>query len=335
MYIGNSEIRVLQAGYGDCIFISIKKEDCEFNILIDGGLACTYYNPKNKRCPKGPLKLLLDELKSHERRIDLLIITHVDGDHILGICKWFESDFPDSCFVKEVWLNDDIVVNFSHDLNNTASDAASLIQMMKDRGISYKNDIVRPMCVHNDYCYIRVFAPNVVYRNVMARKIEDSLNNAASENECQSFTIRQLVQRDWNMSAISDENKASIAFELQTWDGIRLLLLGDAEYEDIIDGFNEIYADREAPLEYDLVKLSHHGSRNNFHPDFLNMLYSKYYVVSSNGNKFHLPHKEVLAQIIDKTDSSILFNYRERMEEMFCEQDYLDYPLLKDRISTI
>lgn len=93
-----TEIQILKAGYGDSIFLSIKRESSEYNILIDGGLSATYYDAKNKRSPNGPLKRLLDGLKADGRCIDLLIVTHVDDDHIGGIRKWFEMDFPEKRF---------------------------------------------------------------------------------------------------------------------------------------------------------------------------------------------------------------------------------------------
>ena len=35
-------VNILQAGYGDSIFISIKRGGLTFNILVDGGLASAY-----------------------------------------------------------------------------------------------------------------------------------------------------------------------------------------------------------------------------------------------------------------------------------------------------
>lgn len=67
----------------------------------------------------------------------------------------------------------------------------------------------------------------------------------------------------------SPENEASIAFELECWDGVKLLLLGDANYQDYMEGLKLFHPDKEEKLEYNIVKLSHHGSKNNFHPDFL------------------------------------------------------------------
>lgn len=45
----NVTIEVLPAGYGDSIFMSMHKENKVFNILVDGGLASTYYSVKDIR----------------------------------------------------------------------------------------------------------------------------------------------------------------------------------------------------------------------------------------------------------------------------------------------
>lgn len=329
----NWELQVLDAGYGDSIFLSLKQRNSEYNILIDGGLASTYYNAKNKRKPSGSLKLLLDELKAKERCIDLLIVTHIDDDHIGGIRKWFEKDFPEDNFVKQVWLNNDMHIDENGDLNNSADRVVSVIQKLRENRVCYRYDIVKGVEESNEFCTIRVIAPKIEFRNVIAKKIKASLDNAATTDKL--LTIKELVQQEWVMDSNTDENKASIALELEIWDGTKLLLLGDAEYEDVANGLNLFYKDRKAQLKYDFVKLSHHGSMNNFHPDFLKMIYAKSYIVSTNGKKFGHPDKEVLAQIISKSDSCIFFNSESRMKSMFCEQDFIDYPNLHNRIDTI
>lgn len=91
-------ISLLQASYGDSIFISKNG----YNILIDGGIAQTYQDFHNRRNPDKPLKLLIDDLKRKEQHIDLLIVTHIDDDHIGGIKEWFEYDYPDDDFVREI-----------------------------------------------------------------------------------------------------------------------------------------------------------------------------------------------------------------------------------------
>ena len=331
MNLKNCELRVLDAGYGDSIFLSIKKANTEFNILIDGGLASTYFNPKNKRQKNGPLKLLLEELKENAQSIDLLVVTHIDDDHIGGISKWFEMDFPEKGFIKRIWLNNDIYIKDSVSLNNSVQTAISVFQKLQQNQISYRSDIVKGIIFSNELCTIRVLAPRLEYRNIVADKIKASLDNTAKKSVLP--TINELLQQDWVMCTNTEENKASIAFELEIWDGTKMLMLGDSEYEDVLDGLNGFYKNSEGLLEYAFVKLSHHGSKNNFHPSFLSKIHARTYIVSTNGKKFGHPDKEVLAQIISNSDSFIIFNNQTVMNSMFCEQDFEDYPDLNQRIS--
>lgn len=185
----NVTIEVLQAGYGDCIFISIMKENRLFNILVDGGQASTYYNVREKRNSSGALKTLLNRLKDNREHIDLLVCTHVDDDHIGGIRKWFEMDFPTKDFVHEIWINDDMSLADKHDLNNTSRHAASIIQKLKEQNISYQNGIVTGVAKEYEFCSIHVVAPTIEHHDVIAHDIYESLDNASSEKANNKKTL--------------------------------------------------------------------------------------------------------------------------------------------------
>ena len=61
-------------------------------ILIDGGRPGTY--------PR--LRQLLDQLDDKE--LELMVVTHVDQDHILGVLAMLEDDTLPVTF-KDVWFN--------------------------------------------------------------------------------------------------------------------------------------------------------------------------------------------------------------------------------------
>lgn len=92
------EIEVLPANEGDCILITIEKED--IHILIDGGTAETYRNY---------LKTRLIQLKNEGKVIDLLIVTHIDNDHIGGIIELLKENGSDMdakiIRIKNIWHN--------------------------------------------------------------------------------------------------------------------------------------------------------------------------------------------------------------------------------------
>jgi len=88
-------IELIQAAQGDCIWIEYgANSDSLHRILIDGGTSDTY-----KR-----LKKRIECLPSDERHFDLLIITHIDADHIAGILKLIEKDDLGISF-SDIWFN--------------------------------------------------------------------------------------------------------------------------------------------------------------------------------------------------------------------------------------
>ena len=319
-----SSLEVLKASYGDCIFVTIQDKGAVYTIMIDGGTPSTYsFKDKKQKTEAGPLKLKLSELREKGRCIDLLIITHVDNDHIGGIIKWFEDDIPSPDFVKRIWMNDDTEINASQSLNNTPGQAASLKDTLTNNGFNLENQIVKGKEFSFNWGKIKILAPTPDDHNKVARKIGVNLDN--KENNNYKKSIRQLVEEGWKVDAVSDENDASIAFLLQTNDGENDLFLGDGNIDTIIESLNGIKR-TEKRINCKWVKLSHHGSKNNFKPEILDYVQAENYIFSSNGDYYGHPDKEVMAWLVDKTAASLWFNYLERGKEMVTAQDKEDYP---------
>lgn len=88
-------IQMVKAGEGDCFLLRFTFESKKYNLLIDGGPA---------RCWESGLKLALDDLISAGERVNLMIITHIDSDHIGGAIKLFSLP-KFSALVDEIWFN--------------------------------------------------------------------------------------------------------------------------------------------------------------------------------------------------------------------------------------
>ena len=327
------KIEALKATYGDCIFVTIQDKESVFTIMIDGGTPSTYsFKNKKQKSEAGPLKLKLSELRERGRSIDLLIITHVDNDHIGGISRWFDEDMPSPDFVKCIWMNDDTEINASQSLNNTPGLAASLKETLTCNGFNLECQIVKGKEFSFNWGKITILAPTADDHNKVARKIGANLNNKENNNYRKS--IKQLMEEGWKVDAVSDENDASIAFLLQTNDGEKDLFLGDGNIDTINETLSGIKrAEKEINCKW--VKLSHHGSKNNFRPEFLDYVRAENYIFSSNGDYYGHPDKEVMAWLVDKTDSTLWFNYLERGKEMVMAQDKEDYPDILLRMKEI
>ena len=87
-------IKLFPAGYGDCVLLSIGESGKNFHMLIDGGVTETY---------SGSIKQELQEIRSAGEKIDLVVCTHMDNDHISGLVKMLKDHNAD--VIGNVWYN--------------------------------------------------------------------------------------------------------------------------------------------------------------------------------------------------------------------------------------
>jgi beta-lactamase superfamily II metal-dependent hydrolase len=107
------KIKTFQAEHGDAFLLSFGDNE-DINILIDMGLAQTY-----EKKIKPELKIL----KENEKKIDLLVITHVDNDHITGAITFIEENRAEQNIIEvnEVWHNSYRHLQFDKGINNELS----------------------------------------------------------------------------------------------------------------------------------------------------------------------------------------------------------------------
>ncbi|HFR4217626.1 TPA: AVAST type 1 anti-phage system MBL fold metallo-hydrolase Avs1a [Bacillus cereus] len=93
------KVEMFPALQGDCFLISFNDEK-KTHILIDGGFEETYHQF---------LKNRLIEIAEKGEEIALLVVTHIDADHIEGIIELFKenqtSEESQVIKIKEVWHN--------------------------------------------------------------------------------------------------------------------------------------------------------------------------------------------------------------------------------------
>lgn len=206
------EIIMFPAKSGDCILIRYLKEG--FNVLIDGGFSCTYNQY---------LKPYLLKIAKNGARLNLIIVTHIDRDHINGIKQFLmdngAANNPKIIRVDEIWFNgfrnmpiegktDNTEIPFSElgHLHNMAS-ANSESDDDTTENISHRDgNCLADILVENGYAWNSSFSKavavddkaHVEYENIhieILNPLMEDLNNLAEnwigelKRKCRSIVI--------------------------------------------------------------------------------------------------------------------------------------------------
>lgn len=86
-------IELLPARHGDCLLLEYGDASRPHRVLIDGGPIGAY----------GALSQRLAALPADQRELELLVITHVDGDHIEGCLKLLNH--RELATFRDIWFN--------------------------------------------------------------------------------------------------------------------------------------------------------------------------------------------------------------------------------------
>lgn len=340
------KIKFLKAFNGDSILISFKdNEGINRNILIDGGVRDTYEMNigAQRKLVDGELKTTIASIRRNGQFIDLLIITHIDDDHIKGILELFNKDANAYKIIKEIWFNsggliaeslqakenEDLKLFINPDKKKLTSipQGIEFSKYIKAKGI-WERKIIIQGDIHSKYGLdFRILSPSKIKLEKLLKeweKEDPDLKTAAKLNDY-SISLKEFVENDKFEEDSAFPNGSSIAFIL-TYNDKNLLFLGDAHPSIIVEGLQKFEFSPENPLEAELVKISHHGSRGNTSVELLKYLKSRNYIISTNGRKDQHPHKQFLARLInEKNDCNIFFNYPERIDMIFSEQDKNEY----------
>lgn len=278
---------------GDAILIRFFGDDKKYhNIMIDGGFVKTY---------KSTLKPVLVEIKESGEKIDLVVGTHYDGDHIGGLLAFVnDSSFSIENFVDQ-WM-----INFDLPLLDSAG-AVSVQQLMtlKNKLLGSERRFHQPVLFSlSPYEFyglsLTVLSPDVERYQAAQIEIEKRSSLIASAGNDYAITIDEFATKvvDESGEDTSPANGSSIAFLLKAND-YNCLLLADAFPSVICKSIRALGRDESKPLEVDSIKLSHHGSKGNISNEFLAITKTLNYVISGNAiNTHNLPNKETIARIL-------------------------------------
>lgn len=318
-------VRLLKAKHGDCILVSHTEDNVTFNLLIDGGPPSTFkHGPRHMR--KGDLCSVLDEIKFKNQIIDLVILTHVDHDHIGGLIRAFKAPGYLQDLVKSVWFNasKNITDYFDHPeiLENniqlsdgspetSPSQGKNLEALLQEIKCQKKPIIIAGQVLEEGPFRFTILSPTDKGLKKLLRvwpKEKKPAETSPKEKD-HNLSFNEILSEDQFSRDTSDTNESSIAFILEVA-GRSMLFLGDAHDKTIISSLQSLGYSSEKPLNVDMVKVSHHGSKGNTSVEFLEMINTSRFLISTDGSHHGLPDKRTIARILASNDEGIVyFNY--------------------------
>lgn len=91
-------LQMLPAGPGDCLWLEYGTPPDTRVVIIDGGLR------KTAPVLRKRIEAACRERGIEKLEVELLVVTHIDNDHIVGIIELLK-DPPECLHVKEIWFN--------------------------------------------------------------------------------------------------------------------------------------------------------------------------------------------------------------------------------------
>lgn len=331
------KIKSFPAKEGDSFFIQIKSNDdgIEFskNILVDGGSSNDSTNEILKE---------IDILKKKGESIDLLILTHIDKDHIEGIINLYNHQQLDSTIIKKVWFNSGQLIK--RNFNMTIQDkyveipikSLSKMKSFSDgntfESLLMKSDNWDQQLIYEGHSLIfskdvkiSVLSPSIVALKELSKKWEhyeknlykkinkDDKKKSSSENDYKE-SIQDLLNVKFKRDN-SKINNSSIAFLLEVG-SMKIIMSSDANPLQLEKALKNLGYSFNNKIKLDFFKIPHHGSKYNSSNELIELIDCENYLISTDGKKHNHPHKEAMAKYLkEDKKTNFYFNYKEVIDK--------------------
>ena len=293
--------------------------------MLDGGPPGVFNDALRPR-----LEAIRQERKLDARtplEIELMMVTHIDEDHIAGILQLAQKmkDLRDSkqpvpWKIRRFWHNsfDDLLDNNDASIASAASvmSVASLGGMLGQAG-SILASVPQGRELRKLLAALTLGGNPPFNGLVMAGHAPITIGNLKLTVVTPGKENLRALQSDWDKkikpllkkekdratraeaAAFVDKsvyNLSSIVM-LAEADGKRILLTGDGRGDHTLAGLQQAgLLDRNGRIEVDILKAPHHGSIRNVAPEYFEAIRAKHYVISADG-KFDNPDIETLKLI--------------------------------------
>lgn len=325
------QIEMLPAREGDCLWITYGEAAAPRHVLIDGGRKATAKTVRQKLKDLGP-----------NGRLELLIISHIDRDHIEGVIDLLETAGGLGVEVGDVWFN-----AYRH-LPKPELEAFGAVQgerlskVLVDLGLPWNKAFNGgPVVLKQGEGPRRIELADGLTLTLLSPTTEKlKALRPVWEKECaKAGLVPGAAGKPQGVKALglevfggvdvdalaalkfdpdgSEPNGSSIAV-LAEHGGRRVLLAADAHADVIVPALKAL--DGGATVKLDAFKLAHHGSAANTSAEVVSLVDCPLWLVSTNGSYFEHPDRAAMARVIKgSAGATLLFNYDSAFTQVWAD----------------
>jgi hypothetical protein len=351
-------LQMLPAARGDCLWIEYGTLPHSGIIVIDGGLKET-----------ADVLLARMEMARRERQtrtleVELIVVTHIDNDHILGIIEVLRAE-RSWLHVRDIWFNGrpqleelataPAIDAESHLLGPAEGEELSDLlagralpwnasPLWQRRAVMIPESGELPSMTLEHGLKLTVLGPTrkrlermwKVWKDVVDGSDEKRAAAEVDDGLLGHGDVWPPVWRDGEGKDSSAANGSSIML-LAEYEGQALLLAGDGYASDLTDAIRRLCGAGSGSLgslPLAAFKLSHHGSANNLTRALLETMSCGRYLISTDGSGHGHPDHQALLRILrySREAPQLLFNHLSRTTRPWRDQkrdvvrgDFQDY----------
>ncbi len=317
-------IQMLDAGHGDCLWVEYGDAGAPKRLLIDAGTPATWANSLH---PK--IQSVVDA--EGECVIELLVITHIDDDHIGGALRFLDEIDTGVVKIREIWFNGYFHLSDLEPSDLGPMQGEKLTELIRRGGWPWNRKFDRRAAmvpregalktVTVGGMKLTLLSPSFEKLQKLKTTWEDVIlaaglvpGHALAEAETVlpggflGDDVEAMAAAPFKQDA-TPANGSSIAF-LAEFDGVRVLFGADAHPSVLVDSLQRAPFNGE-PQAVDAFKLPHHGSAKNVSTPMLEAFPATHYLVSTTGARFQHPDDEAMARVVvfaDGQDAVLHFN---------------------------
>ena len=327
------ELDLFPARDGDALVLTWGENANPKRILIDAGRESGWL----------AIKKAYEHLPEAQRTFELLVVSHIDADHIAGVLKMLADPARPLRF-KEVWFNAyHHLVGGSWETFGVAQGEA-LSDLLKERPALWNTRFGgKAVVIEEDAALPRftiegleltLLSPTRAKLQALAPEWKAWLNaeglgrGQSPDGEAALPTIVPEGYETFgplpDVQALADSrqseddkapNGSSIAFAA-AYGEKRVLLTADAHHKVLTSSLSSVSVNER---RFDMVKLSHHGSQGNLSRALLDTLDCHRFAISTDGSRHHHPDPEAIARLLlwKLGSKHLYFNYRQEEAVMW------------------